>query len=90
MKTIIAVIVATVGFTTFAAAQQPPFLVGNYSANVLQEYNGNDGNRVQHENRPATILPAPRLDLRSTGSIRSERTIPGNYSANVGDHDLRR
>jgi len=40
MKAILIWAVSVLGFVGAASAQQAPFLIGNYSADVLNEYNG--------------------------------------------------
>jgi len=59
MNRILLASVAVLGLAGAAAAQEAPQLYGNYSANVLNEYNG-------------TALPgSDRIDLNSTAAIRN-------------------
>jgi hypothetical protein len=59
MNRILLAAAAVIGLTGAAAAQQSPYLHGNYSASVLNDYNG-------------TALPGDnQVDLSSTAAIRN-------------------
>jgi hypothetical protein len=66
MKRILIAAAAVVGFAGAAAAQQAPQLYGNYSANVLNEYNYQMPNTRQYDSQ---------YDVNSAAAMRSPLDI---------------
>lgn len=85
MKTLFAALVATVAFAGVASAQEAPQLIGNYSANVLQDYNGAS---YANGNRAVAQSDATGMEFTSRAAIRSPRTVEGGYGVTVSDFDV--
>lgn len=73
MKKILIAAIATVGFAGVAAAQQAPFIAGDYSSNVLQNYN------QSYEGDAAVDMSAdtsgePLIDFGTTASVQPDES----------------
>ncbi len=68
MKKLLIAAIATVGFAGAAAAQQAPFIAGDYSSNVLQNYNQSyEGGAAV--DMSADMSAEPMIDFGTTASI---------------------
>ena len=79
MKTLYATLVATVALAGTAFAQQAPEIVGNYSASVLDQYNGSTG--------PVVEPQGDGMTFSSQAAIRSERPMQG-FNTEVTGFDI--
>jgi hypothetical protein len=79
-KTMTRILIATaaiIGFAGIASAQQAPFLYGNYSASVLDQYNGHAAQKIDFMGTAAIALPDGNgVQLASS----FERQLKDNYS----------